>query len=143
MIVSGVGAWLRGRAFALFVAGLLALPAWPDSKPPSTPDATYVALEKAIRDTPVEAMNEAWLIERIYKSTTDPQKYVKLILGAPDLATKSEHMARLRQAYDLRFWFEQAKTRGWMIELTNQGKANGHRSDLDQTGWIIAGPAAR
>lgn len=142
MGMDGIVKWLGTRWLVLVLAGLLASPAWPDSKPPSTPDATYVALEKAIRDTPIEAMNEAWLIDRIYTAAPEPQKYVKLILGAPDLAAKNERMARLRQAYDLRFWFEQARTRGWMIELTNQGKANGHRSDHDQTGWIIAGPAA-
>ncbi|MBM4182198.1 MAG: PASTA domain-containing protein [Betaproteobacteria bacterium] len=130
------------RWLALILTSLLAAPVWPDSQPPSTPDATYVALEKTIRETPIEAMNEAWIIDRIYKATPEPQKYLKLILGDPDLAAKNERMARLRQAYDLRFWFEQARTRGWMIELTNQGKANGHRSDHDQTGWIIAGPAA-
>ena len=105
-------------------------------------DASYVTLDTAVRDTPIEAMNEAWIIERIYRVAPEPQKYLKLILGAPELAAKNQRMARLRQAYDLRFWFDQAKERGWMIELTNQGKANGHRSDHDQTGWIIAGPAA-
>jgi len=101
MGMDGIGKWVWARWLAL--AGLLASPVWPDSKPPSTPDATYVALEKAIRDTPVEAMDEAWLIDRIYKAAPDPQKYVKLILGAPDLAAKNERMARLRQAYSLRW----------------------------------------
>lgn len=142
MAMGGFGRWFGAKWLALALTGLLISPVWSEPKPPTTPDATYVALEKVIRDTPVEAMNEAWIIDRIYKAAPEPQKYLKLILGAPDLADKNERMARLRQAYDLRFWFDQARTRGWMIELTNQGKANGHRSDHDQTGWIIAGPAA-
>jgi len=145
MISGGMTGKLAVRVFALLAAALLALsPASSAGSGTSATqaDATYVALEKAIRDTPIEAMNEPWIIDRVYTVASDPQKYVKLILGAPDLAAKNERMARLRQAYDLRFWFEMARTKGWMIELTNQGKANGHRSDLDQTGWIIAGPAA-
>jgi hypothetical protein len=105
-------------------------------------DGTFTALDKTVHDTPIEAMDQAWLINQVYLKSAQPQKYLKLILGAPELAAKNERMARLRQAYDLAFWFDLARTKGWVIELTNQGKANGHRSDHDQTGWIIAGPAA-
>jgi hypothetical protein len=105
-------------------------------------DRDYAALDSLVRNTPIEQMDEAWLLDRVYRPYADPQKQLKRILGAPGLAAKNEKMARVRQAYDLGFWVWLAREKGWVIELTNQGKANGHRSDLDQTGWVIAGPEA-
>lgn len=105
-------------------------------------DRDYAALDSLVRNTPMEQMDETWLLDRVYRPYDNPQKNLKRILGAADLAAKNEKMARLRQAYDLGFWFWLAREKGWVIELTNQGKANGHRSDLDQTGWVIAGPEA-
>ncbi len=105
-------------------------------------DQEYVRLEKLVRDTPVERMNEAWLIDQVYGAFKSPQPYLKQILGDSSLQAKNGHMARLRQAIDLKFWSRVAKEKGWVIELTNQGKSKGHRSDLDQTGWIVAGPEA-
>lgn len=133
--------WLRGFVTASILATIL----WPTLDAAArelTVDPDYARLEKLIRDTPVKNMTEAWQIDQIYKGFDNPQPLLKQILGDPDLQAKSAYMARLRQAIDLKFWAAVAKQMGWVIELTNQGKGNGHRSDLDQTGWIIAGPKA-
>ncbi|MFZ5484385.1 MAG: PASTA domain-containing protein [Pseudomonadota bacterium] len=134
----------RARGLTLlFVACLLALVPHPGPcAPPAGVDPAYVALETLIRETPLESMDEIWLLDRVYRPHAAPQRYLKQILGAPELATKNARMARLRQAYDLAFWIDLARRRGWVIELTNQGKSREHLSDLDQTGWIIAGPEA-
>ncbi|HWR59557.1 MAG TPA: hypothetical protein VN328_11780, partial [Thermodesulfovibrionales bacterium] len=103
-------------------------------------DRVYEALDKLIRDTPAESMSIEWLTREVYQKYPEPQKMLKKILGQPGMEAKNQRMARLRQAIDLGFWIHLAKVKGWTPELTNQGKANGHRSDHDQTGWILVGP---
>lgn len=103
----------------------------------------YQALKELIEQTPVERMDEHWLATRIYQGFPGGQKLLKKILGEPGMAEKNMKMARLRQAVDIKFWAMVAKNKGWVIELVNQGKANGHRSDHDQTVWVLEGPNGR
>lgn len=133
--------WMRG----LFSAVILAAVTWQAVDVTARElvvDRDYARLEKLVRDTPIKNMNEAWLVDEVYKGFDNPQAHLKQILGDTDLQAKNTHMARLRQAIDLKFWSSVVQEKGWVIELTNQGKTKGHRSDLDQTGWVIAGPEA-
>jgi hypothetical protein len=76
MAVDGIVMRFAARWLALVLAAVLATSVVraSDSKPPSAQvDAIYVTLEKAIRDTPIEAMNEDWIIERVYRVAPEPR----------------------------------------------------------------------
>jgi hypothetical protein len=125
---------LLAAYWLLLVPALLA-----SSKPPTINAALYNNLKQKIESTDPSKMDEAFLKE-IYKGYSGAKYMLKGILADPKLAAQNEKLGRLRRALDLKFWAHVAKQKGITIELTNQGKQDGHRSDLDETGWAVVGP---
>ena len=94
---------------------------------PITVDQEYESLKAKIESVPEAEITPRWLITKVYSPYQEPMKMLKKILGSEELRGKSERMARARQALDLQFWLQAMKEHGWRVELTNQGKSNGHR----------------
>lgn len=124
-------------AALLFVITARVLPA--STKPPSFSAQEYAALKEKITSTPVEKIDAGFLRE-IYRGFPGAKYILKEILADPSLAAKNARMGRVRRSLDLQFWGRMARLKGITIELTDQGKADGHRSDLDETGWALVGP---
>jgi hypothetical protein len=109
--------WLR-RFVSVLVLAVILWPTLDVTARELTVDSDYARLEKLIRDTSLNTMSEAWLIDQVYKGFNNSQTHLKQILGDPELQAKNAHMARLRQVIDLKLWSAVAKQKGWVIELT-------------------------
>ena len=104
---------------------------------PPAADATYRQLETVIRATPAEQMDGAWLSSRVYQPFPKTQTYLKKLMKEPSLAAKSQKMARLRMAANLRALSKVVRDLGITLEITDSGRMRGITSDLDQTVWVI------
>src|SRR5690242_4185262 len=124
----------------LAAAVLALLPALLAGSPaPAVSPALYEKLRQKIVTTDISKMDADFLKE-IYKGYSGAKFMLKSILADPQLDEKNQKLGRGRRALDLQFWADIARQKGITIELTNSGKTNGHRSDLDETGWALVGP---
>lgn len=116
-----------------------AAPAAPEQAKPVDPPPPEVVqqIEDRITQTPAERMDAAFMRE-LYQVDPRAAEVVGDFMAQPDLAEKSEKMAQVRKTMDLQVWKEILKQRGIEVEITNQGKSNGVRSDLDYTLYYLA-----
>jgi beta-lactam-binding protein with PASTA domain len=114
-------------------------PAPPDvAKPVAPPDPSVVqSIRDRIVQTPTDQMDLKFMQE-IYQLDPKAAKVVGQVLADPGLAGKNLKMGELRKTMDLQVWKDILKRRGIQVEITNQGKSDGARSDLDYTLYYLA-----
>ncbi len=132
-----VPSYMRFRSRCLLVVLYVCCAVLRAQGPPPAADATYGRLDALIRETPVERMDKAWLSSRVYQQFPDTQRYLKKLMKDPALAAKSQKMARLRMAANLRALAKVVRDLGITLEITDSGRMRGITSDLDQTVWVI------
>ena len=104
-------------------------------EPPST--AIKNQIEELIKTTDVKDMTVEWM-RSLYKTHPESAKLVGQMLANPGYADKNYQMGQLRKQMDLMVWKEVLKRHNIPIEITNQGKNNGIKSDLDYTLYYVA-----
>ncbi len=107
-------------------------------KPVAPPDASVVeAIREKIKGKTAAQMDVAFMIE-VYKTDPTAAKVVGQIMADPNLGEKNAKMGQLRKQMDLMVWKQILQAHGIKVEITNQGKSNGIRSDLDYTLYYLA-----
>jgi hypothetical protein len=95
----------------------------------------YAELKQLIDTTELKDMDTAFF-KKAYSFDHAPDM-MKLIFSDLKLGLKSNRLAELRKFYDWSIQGQFARDHFVVIENTNQGKANGARSDLDATVSIV------
>jgi len=92
----------------------------------------------AIANTAIKDMTVEWM-RSIYKMDPAAAKLVGQIMADnPAFADKNVKMGMVRKEMDLMVWKELLKEHNIRVEITNQGKSNGIKSDLDYTLYYLA-----
>ena len=113
-------------------------PAPEAAKPVAPPDVAVVdQIREKIEGRAADKMDVKFMIE-VYKMDPGAAKLVGQIMADPGLSDKNMKMGELRKQMDLMVWKEILREHGIHVEITNQGKSNGIRSDLDYTLYYVA-----
>ena len=109
-----------------------------EPKPPPDP-AVVDAIKTEMERPKTLAEIDAGFMTKLYQMHPDAATIVgQIIAENPGLTDKSQRMAQVRKQMDLMVWKDILSRKNIKIELTNQGKSNGVRSDLDYTLYHIA-----
>lgn len=106
--------------------------------PVDPPDPSVVErIRDKIAKTPADQMDIEFMKE-LYQIDPKAAKVAGQVLADPSLFAQNEKMGQLRKQMDLLVWKKILAPRGIQVEITNQGKSNGARSDLDYTLYYLA-----
>ena len=111
----------------------------PAAEKPVDPPSAAVRnqIEELIKTTDVKDMTVEWM-RSLYKTHPESAKLVGQVMASPGYADKNYQMGQLRKQMDLMVWKEVLKRHNIWVEITNQGKSNGIKSDLDYTLYYLA-----
>ena len=104
-------------------------------EPPSK--EVQAKIRQAITNTEIGNMTIEWM-RGIYQMDPGAAKLVGQLMAEPGFSDKNIKMGMLRKDMDLMVWKELLKEHNIKVEITNQGKSNGIKSDLDYTLYYLA-----
>ncbi|NOT09915.1 MAG: hypothetical protein HOP28_17110, partial [Gemmatimonadales bacterium] len=108
----------------------------PKAEPP--PASSVVdAVEAKLKSRTAAQMDVPFMIE-LYKLDPKAAKVVGTLMAKGEFAAVNTRLGELRKQMDLMVWKDLLKNGKVNVEITNQGKSNGIRSDLDYTLYYLA-----